>query len=83
MTMAGDEKDGYYCSICGGIPPGPCNQQGFGCDTVIVHVLDSIHVEFNVNPEIPAPTFLDQIAFRLRWNIWNGQRNVQLIIEAT
>jgi hypothetical protein len=21
MTMAGDEKDGYYCSICGGIPP--------------------------------------------------------------
>jgi hypothetical protein len=19
--MAGDEKDGYYCSICGGIPP--------------------------------------------------------------
>lgn len=20
-TMAGDEKDGYYCSICGGIPP--------------------------------------------------------------
>jgi predicted transcriptional regulator len=21
VTMAGDEKDGYYCSICGGIPP--------------------------------------------------------------
>jgi hypothetical protein len=21
MFMAGDEKDGYYCSICGGIPP--------------------------------------------------------------
>jgi hypothetical protein len=20
-TMAGTEKDGYYCSICGGIPP--------------------------------------------------------------
>ncbi len=19
--MAGDDKDGYYCSICGGIPP--------------------------------------------------------------
>ena len=19
--MAGDEKDGYYCSICGGVPP--------------------------------------------------------------
>jgi hypothetical protein len=19
--MAGDEKDGYYCSVCGGIPP--------------------------------------------------------------
>ena len=21
MSMAGNEKDGYYCSICGGIPP--------------------------------------------------------------
>ena len=21
IILAGDEKDGYYCSICGGIPP--------------------------------------------------------------
>jgi hypothetical protein len=40
-----------FYEVCGGIPPGPCNQQGFGCDTMIVHVLDSIHVEFNVDPE--------------------------------
>lgn len=40
-------------------------------------------IQFNVNPEIPPPTFLEQIAFRLRWNTWNGQRSVQLIIEAT
>lgn len=40
-------------------------------------------IQFNINPETPPPTFLEQIAFRLRWNRWNGQKSIQLVIEAT
>ncbi len=40
-------------------------------------------IQFNINPEEPPPTFLEQIAFRLHWNIWKGRKNIQLVIEAT
>jgi len=40
-------------------------------------------IQFNINPEASPPTFLEQIAFRLRWNLWNSQKSVQLVIEAT
>ena len=37
-------------------------------------------IQFNIDPNDQAPTFFDQIAFRLRWNRWNGNKNIQLII---
>ena len=37
--------------VCAGIAAGPCNESGFGCDTIIIHVLDSIHIEFDVDPD--------------------------------
>jgi hypothetical protein len=39
--MAGDEKDGYYCSICGGIPPDKVNTKRIlvdGKETGIDHL---------------------------------------------
>jgi single-stranded-DNA-specific exonuclease len=40
-------------------------------------------IQFSIDPESPPPTFLEQIAFKLRWNHWNGNRTIQLIVEAT
>ncbi len=40
-------------------------------------------IQFNIDPKSPAPTYLEKIAFRLRWNHWNGNKNIQLFIEAT
>lgn len=40
-------------------------------------------IQFNIDPQSPPPTFLERIAFKLRWNHWNGEKNIQLIIEAT
>ena len=40
-------------------------------------------IQFNIDPESPPPTFLEQIAFKLRWNHWNGKKTIQLVIEAT
>jgi len=42
---------------------------------------NSIH--FNVDPDIPLKKNFDQIAFRLRWNRWNGRKTAQLVIEET
>ena len=40
-------------------------------------------IQFNINPETPPPTFLERIAFKIRWNHWRGEKTIQLIIEAT
>jgi hypothetical protein len=40
-----------HYEVCGMILPGSCNPTGFVCDTLVVHVLDSITVTLNVNPE--------------------------------
>jgi single-stranded-DNA-specific exonuclease len=42
---------------------------------------NSIH--FNVDPDAPSKENFDQIAFRLRWNRWNGRKTAQLVIEET
>jgi len=42
---------------------------------------NSIH--FNVDPDIPLKENFDRIAFRLRWNRWNGRKTAQLVIEET
>jgi hypothetical protein len=47
--MGGDDKDGYYCSICGGIPPDKITTKRVlidGKDTGIDH-LDWIFDEVN------------------------------------
>ncbi len=44
-------------------------------------MFNSIH--FNVDPGTPLKENFDQIAFRLRWNRWNGRKTAQLVIEET
>lgn len=38
-------------------------------------------VQFNVDTRIPLKETLDQMAYRLRWNRWNGRKHAQIIIE--
>lgn len=38
-------------------------------------------IQFNVRSIQPAPETLDRIAFRLRWNRWNGKKTLQLLVE--
>jgi single-stranded-DNA-specific exonuclease len=38
-------------------------------------------IHFNANPGIPVKQGFDRIAFRLRWNRWNGGKIAQIIIE--
>ncbi len=40
-------------------------------------------IQFNIDPVNIATTGFAQIAYRLRWNHWNGKRTIQLIIEDT
>jgi single-stranded-DNA-specific exonuclease len=38
-------------------------------------------IHFNVNTGIPMKEGFDRIAFRLRWNRWNGRKTAQIVIE--
>lgn len=38
-------------------------------------------IRFNVNPDEAAPRYFRQMAFRARWNRWNGKKTPQLIVE--
>ena len=38
-------------------------------------------IHFNIDPAGPVPERLERIAFRVRWNHWNGKKTPQLIIE--
>ena len=40
-------------------------------------------IQFNVDTRIPLKDAFDQIAYRLRWNRWNGRKNAQIVIEET
>jgi single-stranded-DNA-specific exonuclease len=40
-------------------------------------------IQFNVDPGEKLPEKLNQMAFRLRWNHWNGSRKIQLVVEET
>jgi single-stranded-DNA-specific exonuclease len=40
-------------------------------------------IHFNIDPDKPVPKRLERIAFRLRWNNWNGKKTPQLIIVET
>lgn len=41
--------------------------------------MNAIH--FNIDPREPVPKHFEQIAFRLRWNEWNGNKIPQIIID--
>jgi len=40
-------------------------------------------IQFNVDTRIPLKDTFDQMAYRLRWNRWNGRKNAQIVIEET
>ena len=42
-------------------------------------ILNAIH--FNALTDAPLKDNFDRIAFRLRWNRWNGQKKVQILVE--
>lgn len=39
-------------------------------------------IQFNVDPRLAELPHFEQIAFRLRWNHWNGSKTLQLMVEA-
>jgi single-stranded-DNA-specific exonuclease len=40
-------------------------------------------IQFNVDTQISEKDNFDQMAYRLRWNRWNGRKRAQIIIEKT
>ncbi len=40
-------------------------------------------IQFNVAPDETPPTVYKDVAFRLRWNRWNGRKSIQLLVEHT
>jgi hypothetical protein len=66
--MAGDEKDGYYCSICGGIPPDKIKTKRIlidGKETGIDH-LDFIFESVKQLHLSDAPAITAEIMKRVR-----------------
>ena len=41
--------------------------------------INAIH--FNIDPALPIAQRIDKIAFRLRWNHWEGKKTAQIVIE--
>jgi len=42
-------------------------------------ILNGIH--FNIDPCLAEKNFFETMIFRLRWNRWNGNKSIQIIIE--
>ena len=40
-------------------------------------------IQFNVDIRTPLQNTFDRMAYRLRWNRWNGRKNAQIVIEET
>ena len=38
-------------------------------------------IQFNADPGSATQTRFARMAFKLRWNRWNGSRTVQLVVE--
>jgi single-stranded-DNA-specific exonuclease len=39
-------------------------------------------IQFNVDPRRPQAETFDRMAFKVRWNRWNGRKTIQLMVEA-
>ena len=40
-------------------------------------------IQFNVDKHIINKKYFEKMAYRLRWNRWNGRKNIQIIVEET
>lgn len=40
-------------------------------------------IQFNIDPQRPPAAIFERVAFRLRWNRWNGRKRIQIIVEET
>ncbi len=40
-------------------------------------------IQFNADPANADPARLEQMAFKVRWNHWNGSRSLQVVVEGT
>jgi single-stranded-DNA-specific exonuclease len=40
-------------------------------------------IQFNVDNNLFEKKYFDRMAYRLRWNRWNGRKNAQIIVEET
>jgi single-stranded-DNA-specific exonuclease len=38
-------------------------------------------IHFHADPQREAPTRFERMAYKLRWNYWNGTKTVQLVVE--
>lgn len=48
-------------------------------DSLKKHTLPAVW--FNIDAQRPVPRHLGRIAFRLRWNYYNGKKDLQLVVE--
>jgi single-stranded-DNA-specific exonuclease len=39
-------------------------------------------IQFHADPRQEALTHFERMAYRLRWNRWNGNKSLQLVVEA-
>ncbi len=47
------------------------------------HSKSFMAIQFHINPSAPLPEHFEKIAFRVKWNRWQGRKDMQLIIEET
>jgi len=40
-------------------------------------------INFNIDTRVPFNDKFEKMAFRVRWNRWNGSKTVQLVVEET
>jgi len=38
-------------------------------------------IVFNIDTTLPQPNYFNKIAYKLQWNRWRGEKNIQLLIE--
>ena len=65
--MAGDEKDGYYCSICGGIPPDKIKTRRILIDgtEIVAEIMKRVKV-FNYVPTKKADRYAEALLIEYR-----------------
>jgi single-stranded-DNA-specific exonuclease len=39
-------------------------------------------IQFNIEPDCPRANWFDRLAFRLQWNRYRGDKEIQIVVEA-